>query len=687
LYPVMNPANISRLKKPFLAATTALIMLLSSFLSDINPTLSSMVFHQPRTLAQMEQLVNPADPNVKKTLKNILDKTSPTSPLTDFNSIRQWVFDNIEHVSDEESQGVSDYWQTPSETLSLRTGDCEDFAILLCSLLRANGVPADQVYVAVGYDAYDYWHAFIVEKYYFEGIWRSIDAEVGDGAAFLDSEGETTYSIDYCFNDKSSFNGPPFTLSEGIYRFQSGTSYFPWERGYSSLYRRELKAREKVATKVEWLPESGNSTYNSLVLYPWSFNIFYQDGSQVFSWSGTDRKHEFNFEAGAAREYYLEILKRDTLPRVVQLTVAPKDWEVATAEGFTLPTENDLLYDGALSSYIPDNLPQVSHNPPSAELIQHALDLINQNRQNPLGTKVAPVTLGTNSAAQAHAEDMLDNGFFSHWGSDGTNSDLRYTLAGGSGYASENIYVTRMDWTGGTDAQFRQYLYTLLDEAEVKLMENVYDRHAIRNSLYTKVTIGIAYNDSYFFLVQLFESGSHSTIDGSMSINNGTLSFSGQFSPGYHPIIDSLWIYYTPLPQLLSPNQLNNARDLSFLGRRMISIVYPKSSSPNPYWEFLLQTMPETVNPYKIPLDAPYPAPDSDGGIITATTPVEIEGKFIYIEASKFVNGAASLVIEANLRPLFSRFGPGIYTVQLTLQTVYESSASSEGIQYSLFVR
>jgi len=45
---------------------------------------------------------------------------------------------------------VGDFWRTPSETLEKRNGvDCDDSAILLCSILR-NYLPPDQVYCAFG---------------------------------------------------------------------------------------------------------------------------------------------------------------------------------------------------------------------------------------------------------------------------------------------------------------------------------------------------------------------------------------------------------------------------------------------------------------------------------------------------------------------------------------------------------
>ena len=45
----------------------------------------------------------------------------------------------IEYKLDDDSHGRREYWQLPSETLLLGTGDCEDKAFLFISLCRASG--------------------------------------------------------------------------------------------------------------------------------------------------------------------------------------------------------------------------------------------------------------------------------------------------------------------------------------------------------------------------------------------------------------------------------------------------------------------------------------------------------------------------------------------------------------------
>ena len=65
--------------------------------------------------------------------------------------VNNWVNNNVIFKSDQESHGVADYWQTLRETLKLRTGDCEDYAIAKWSLLQQYGVPQNQLQLWYGY--------------------------------------------------------------------------------------------------------------------------------------------------------------------------------------------------------------------------------------------------------------------------------------------------------------------------------------------------------------------------------------------------------------------------------------------------------------------------------------------------------------------------------------------------------
>ncbi len=140
--------------------------------------------------------ITPNDPLVLETLAKI----TTNSLIPDWIEIRDWVAKNIEYTSDSEVHGVKEYWQFPNETLTLRTGDCEDFSILLCSLLRANGWDENEVYVVLGIQIGQY-HGWV--KLNIDAIgWQSL--EPGAGALntlvgdFLNLSG---FKAMYTFND------------------------------------------------------------------------------------------------------------------------------------------------------------------------------------------------------------------------------------------------------------------------------------------------------------------------------------------------------------------------------------------------------------------------------------------------------------------------------------------------------
>ena len=66
-----------------------------------------------------------------------------------------------------------------------------------------------------------------------------------------------------------------------------------------------------------------------------------------------------------------------------------------------------------------------------AEMKTFLLDLINNVRGD---QGLEPVAMGTNTAAQDHAEEMLGFSFLSHWGLGGLKPYMRYTQAGGQDY-------------------------------------------------------------------------------------------------------------------------------------------------------------------------------------------------------------------------------------------------------------
>lgn len=154
--------------------------------------------HLSRTYNSSEArfYITPNDSTVQQTLNSIV--ANPLIP--DWIEIRDWVANNVEYVSDTLSHGVPEYWQLPAETLSLRTGDCEDFSILLCSLYRAIGWDENEVYVVVGEKDGKY-HAWV--KVDIDAVgWQNIEPQQGALNTFIgDSLSLSGYTAICNFND------------------------------------------------------------------------------------------------------------------------------------------------------------------------------------------------------------------------------------------------------------------------------------------------------------------------------------------------------------------------------------------------------------------------------------------------------------------------------------------------------
>jgi hypothetical protein len=141
--------------------------------------------------------ITPKEANVVSLENKILKDKLFITP--NWIALRDWVGNNIQYKYDSAVHGTSEYWQFAKETLSLRSGDCEDHAILLCSLLRVSGFSSNDVFVVVGNKGNSY-HAWV--KLNLATGWYNLEPQengwntlIGD---FLDLSG---YHAIYQFND------------------------------------------------------------------------------------------------------------------------------------------------------------------------------------------------------------------------------------------------------------------------------------------------------------------------------------------------------------------------------------------------------------------------------------------------------------------------------------------------------
>jgi predicted transglutaminase-like cysteine proteinase len=214
-----------RMKKRYLtlfACGAALGLFIMSGLSCISYTVhpeSSIAHWLPATESEFKSYITPECPSVKEALCAILGDPPYELSQVGFDDIRDWVATNIDYMSDGQ-HWREDYWQTPEETLSYRTGDCEDFSILLCSLLRTYGIDAERIYVVLGVDDEEDGHAFLLEDWYRDGEWRRVESQAPAQLSSLHSwlgfptpdsrldEYEITAAFnDLCYYDNESFSG------------------------------------------------------------------------------------------------------------------------------------------------------------------------------------------------------------------------------------------------------------------------------------------------------------------------------------------------------------------------------------------------------------------------------------------------------------------------------------------------
>jgi predicted transglutaminase-like cysteine proteinase len=95
----------------------------------------------------------------------LLQAQQATSDVQRLQRVQQGVFQLVRYREDRDLYGQEDYWATPNETLRHLAGDCEDVAILKMALLLRLGIPADQMFLTVGYDlAFRTGHAVLVVR-------------------------------------------------------------------------------------------------------------------------------------------------------------------------------------------------------------------------------------------------------------------------------------------------------------------------------------------------------------------------------------------------------------------------------------------------------------------------------------------------------------------------------------------
>jgi predicted transglutaminase-like cysteine proteinase len=680
----------------------------------------------------MEQLVTPNDPVVTVALqaaKNAVPTNQAPTTITDtnyytfslsnnnlndFDLIIDWVNKNCIYTLDKVNYGVTDYWSTPAETIANGSGDCEDYAILLCSLLRAYGVPADQVYVAVGIGPEGENHAWVVEEY-FTGLWRVLDEQTGSSIPLVfGSDKASAYIASYCFNDTTGFNGSP-VLPGGVYEFESADTAYPQDDGASDSYYRYVNAGQKITAQVNWLPYSVFWPFDPNILEPWSFNIYDENGKELFSWSGEDLEKTVEYTVPQTAIYRIEIVKREDPPRPARLTLFPQQgWTTGT------PLKIDLLAADQPAfpvSYNRISIPEPQVNTvapttktavpiaapltvPQGQLEQYALGVINNQL---VQSGQSSITLGTNTAAQQHADDMLAHDFASDWGTDGTTPWERYSTAGGLGAQTEYDYRTAIDWDGNPSS-FARALLAAIDKSESNLAgvlgftTTIDTSGNISNSPIPeqikmqpdKVNFGIAYNGSYLYLVVQYEVY-YAIFNQLPTIKDGVLTCSFTEQNIAHTDID-VRVLYQRAPTPLTTSQISYAsqgdssqRVLAIFGLHVLSILDREPNAIFPSGSSSVFADPLWVPPGASPRDEASCTLNNLSFGLNTTSSSYIQDDFTGINQQ-----GNQTSVSFDMSSLISTFGKGIYTISLVgrvYSTILPTIQQLPWDEYTIFVK
>lgn len=243
----------------------------------------------------------------------------------------------------------------------------------------------------------------------------------------------------------------------------------------------------------------------------------------------------------------------------------PGMYEVIVWAGSELPAGSYFInMDAAVLQPDPNLRPFKEPEVPTLhDLRLFALELINLDRQT---HGVPPVRLGSNQAAQAHAEDSVRTGYLAgHWTSDGLKPYMLYTQAGGAGVVAENAAgQTR----GSQDCDQPMIVcgdFDVVGAIESLQWAMVYDdahanwghRDTILDPIYDTVNIGVAFTDSHVAYYQHFEY-TRLTHAAAPSLDDGTLSLWLRPQTGVE--IGQIAVYYDSPPTPKRPEEISRLR-------------------------------------------------------------------------------------------------------------------------------
>ncbi len=358
-------------------------------------------------------------------------------------------------------------------------------------------------------------------------------------------------------------------------------------------------------------------------------------------------------------------------------TVTPTPTQTLTPTATSTPSSTPT--STATPTQTPTPTPITQSGLSEDELIEareYALQLINNART---AAGLNAVTLDDNTAAQSHAEDMRANCVTGHWGTDGLKPYMRYTLAGGEEYSSENVSGSGFCPTN-PDRYISETIDAHIDEAMDGLMNSPGHLRNILNPNHRKVNIGISYQRPNLWLVQLFV-GDYAKYTTKPKIKDGILSLAGTAMNGVVVSGKSIGIqiYYDQSPYPLTRGQLHNTT-CGNNGRIIASLREPPGTNSYYTTHAYSQSGTRCRDPYNVSPDTP-PASSYFDPKVGGTVPYQHNA--IWITANDWSVTNDTFNVSADISDLLDQHGNGVYTILLWGEINGERTPISE---YSIFI-
>ena len=304
-------------------------------------------------------------------------------------------------------------------------------------------------------------------------------------------------------------------------------------------------------------------------------------------------------------------------------------------------------------------------------LKRQMLLLTNQEREK---NGVPPVRLGTNPAAQLHAEAALEGCYGGHWDKWGLKPNHRYTLTGGTGAEGENGSGLRYCIKAQDNYRAITSMNEEIAEAVQGWMDSPGHRKNLLNPAHTVLNVGITHDRYNRAMVQHFSSDYVNYQVKPYIDSVGVLRLEARTERASLQISNSvnIQISYDPPAKTLTRGQLNNTYALCN-GRQIAYLVEPLTDGSHYSGPSIKTKSQENkcLDPYQInpsrespkSHDAAYQAwADAKAGSAAAAP---ITTQVARIAANRLDRSGQHINVEADLNQVLQQNGPGIYTVTL----------------------